>query len=183
MQNNQSTRNARSYNRRVYYQVDPRYRTAYREALEAKFRGNRFLVVICVDHVNHRPIERAVMHLIDRYDSSSLLCCDETGNYALAPIGSPLVIWRRDADGLPSGAEARHKAQRMLAGRFPNWLSYQSGKVNDNTGKIVDAGIPQIELVKPARMSEMASYLYPVGKLKIDRQEVEKAEEINGRAS
>lgn len=174
------------YNRTKYKLIDPLYRPVYREELKRRFFGSRFIVVVCVNHIKSRPIERAVMYVIDLHDASLLMVSEDGAKYALMPMSSPSVIRRRDADGMPSTMEIVHKAVRELNQRYPQWRRYQ-GRIDADSGEVIDQSALKILPLKPPRLSEMATFLYEIGpmgvKLPLSGQDIEKSSRRDGKAA
>lgn len=157
----------RMYNRTKYRAVDPLYRPFYRKELERRFSSRRFIVVVCVNHLKSRPIDRAIMYIIDLHDASLLMVSEDAAKFALQPMGSPSVVRRRDADGMPSAMEIKHKAIPELNRRYPQWRRYQ-GKIDPNSDEFIDQDVIKIFMLKPPRLSEMATFLYEIGPMTVD---------------
>lgn len=161
---------SRTYDGTTYYPVDPEYRPTYREELRKRFPANRFFVVVCVNHIKYRPIDRAIMYVIDLHDANLLMVNSDQTKYALMPMSSPSVVRRRDSDGMPSTMEIVDKAVRELNKHYPQWRRYQKGKIDPSSGEVVDDDILKILPLRPSKLSEMASFLYEIGPMQVKQK-------------
>ena len=107
------------------------------------------------------------MYIIDLHDASLLMVSEDSAKFALQPMGSPSVVRRRDADGMPSTMEIKHKAIPELNRRYPQWRRYQ-GKIDPNSDEFIDQDVIKIFILKPPRLSEMATFLYEIGPMTVD---------------